>query len=128
MKNMSLTNMLFLFSDVVGTPSDDSSSSDEEVCATVSAKVAKTAGAAPSSPAATPAPPVGGAPPGGPVEIAFSFDTTGSMYACLGEVRRTLKETITRLQKDIPGIRIAVIAHGDYCDQGSSYVTKQVCR
>lgn len=28
---------------------------------------------------------------GGPVEIAFSFDTTGSMYACLGEVRRKVQ-------------------------------------
>ncbi len=32
--------------------------------------------------------PKGGAPPppGGPVEIAFSFDTTGSMYPCLAQV------------------------------------------
>ena len=26
-------------------------------------------------------------PPGGPVEIVFSFDTTGSMYPCLTQVR-----------------------------------------
>lgn len=25
-------------------------------------------------------------PPGGPVEIVFSFDTTGSMYPCLTQV------------------------------------------
>ena len=58
------------------------------------------------------------------VDVAFSFDTTGSMYACLGEVRRKLQETITRLKRDIPGIRLATIAHGDYCDASSSYVTK----
>lgn len=29
-----------------------------------------------------------------------------------------------RLQKEIPGIRIAVIAHGDYCDASYAYVTK----
>jgi hypothetical protein len=59
------------------------------------------------------------------MEIAFSFDTTGSMYACLGEVRRQLQATIMRLKSDIPAIRIAVIAHGDYCDASWSYVTKQ---
>jgi len=58
------------------------------------------------------------------VEVAFSFDTTGSMYACLAEVRRGLKEAIVRLKKDVPGIRIAIIAHGDYCDARSTYVTK----
>lgn len=33
---------------------------------------------------ATPA--VGPAPPGGPIEIVFSFDTTGSMSGCIAEV------------------------------------------
>lgn len=28
-----------------------------------------------------------------------------------------------RLQKEIPGIKIAIIAHGDYCD-AHTYVTK----
>jgi len=50
------------------------------------------------------------------VEIVFSFDTTGSMSACLGEVRKKVSETVTRLMKDIPNIRIGIIAHGDYCD------------
>jgi hypothetical protein len=39
------------------------------------------------------------------VEIVFSFDTTGSMYPCLAEVRRKLTEVITRLKRDVPGIR-----------------------
>lgn len=58
------------------------------------------------------------------IEILFSFDTTGSMYPCLTQVRRKISETVNRLAKDIPGIRIGIIAHGDYCDAGSSYVTK----
>jgi len=62
-------------------------------------------------------------PPGGPVEIVFSFDTTGSMYPCLTQVRRSVSNTVKRLQKEIPGIRIAVIAHGDYWDS-HTYVTK----
>ena len=34
-----------------------------------------------------------------------------------------MADTVKRLQKEIPGIRIAVIAHGDYCDS-YTYVTK----
>ncbi|XP_072029279.1 uncharacterized protein [Amphiura filiformis] len=58
------------------------------------------------------------------VEIVFSFDTTGSMYSYLTEVRSRLRETVTRLLRDIPNIRIGIIAHGDYCDQHSSYVIR----
>jgi hypothetical protein len=58
------------------------------------------------------------------VEVVFSFDTTGSMYPCLTQVRRKIKSTVTRLADEIPGIRIGIIAHGDYCDEGSTYVTK----
>ena len=36
-----------------------------------------------------------------------------------------MTNTVQRLQREIPGIRIAVIAHGDYCD-ASTYVTKIV--
>src|SRR5262245_354814 len=57
------------------------------------------------------------------VEVVFSFDTTGSMYPCLTQVRRHVKNTVTRLREEIPGIRIGIIAHGDYCDAGSTYVT-----
>lgn len=59
-----------------------------------------------------------------PIEVVFSFDTTGSMYPCLTQVRRVVKETVNRLFKDVPSIRVGVIAHGDYCDAGSTYVTK----
>ena len=42
------------------------------------------------------------------VEVVFSFDTTGSMYACLAEVRRGIKEAIRRLKREVPGIRHVV--------------------
>lgn len=58
------------------------------------------------------------------IDVVFSFDTTGSMYPCLEEVRTKLAEIATRLLKDIPNIRLAFIAHGDYCDQDQSYVIK----
>jgi hypothetical protein len=60
------------------------------------------------------------------VEVVFSFDTTGSMYPCLTQVRRHIKSTVTRLSEEIPGIRIGIIAHGDYCDARTSYVTKRL--
>src|SRR5262249_54131040 len=60
------------------------------------------------------------------VEVVFSFDTTGSMYPCLTQVRRKIKETVNRLAKEVPGIRIGIIAHGDYCDKGTTYVTKHL--
>lgn len=57
-------------------------------------------------------------------EVVFSFDTTGSMYPCLTQVRRRVEETIRRLFAEDPNMRIGLIAHGDYCDERSSYVTK----
>lgn len=49
-------------------------------------------------------------------DIVISFDTTGSMYPCLAEVRRHTSAMTERLFREIPSLRIAVIAHGDYCD------------
>lgn len=45
------------------------------------------------------------------------------MYPCLTQVRKKVKTSIKRLFKDLPGIKIGVIAHGDYCDS-KIYVTK----
>ncbi|XP_059153718.1 uncharacterized protein LOC131939446 [Physella acuta] len=59
------------------------------------------------------------------LEVVFSFDTTGSMYTWLEEVSDRSQDMIQRLQADIPGIRLAVFAYGDYCDDGT-YVTKWI--
>ena len=32
------------------------------------------------------------------------------------QVRQNITETVQRLKSEIPGIRIAIIGHGDYCD------------
>ncbi|XP_052071339.1 uncharacterized protein LOC127709713 [Mytilus californianus] len=71
---------------------------------------------------ASPLPPL---PPGGLVEIAFSFDTTGSMSAALNEVKGRIKDIVQKLQSDVPGIRIAIFAHGDYCDK-DNYIIKWI--
>lgn len=60
------------------------------------------------------------------IEIVFSFDTTGSMSSILDEVRGRLQDMIQRLQSDISGIKIGVIAHGDYCDKDVFYLTKEI--
>ena len=56
-------------------------------------------------------------------DIVISFDTTGSMYPCLAEVRRNVSAMTDRLFREIPSLRIAVIAHGDYCD-GDKVITQ----
>jgi hypothetical protein len=61
-----------------------------------------------------------------PIDLVFSFDTTGSMYPCLREVRRRIAETSKRLFDQIPNLRIGIIAHGDYCDERYTYVTKHL--
>ena len=61
-----------------------------------------------------------------PLQVVFSFDTTGSMSAALKEVRARLTEMLQRLKADIPAVTAAVLAHGDYCDEGSTYITKHI--
>lgn len=60
-----------------------------------------------------------------PIDIVISFDTTGSMYPCLAEVRRKVDQTAARLFKEIPNLRVGIVAHGDYCDS-HIYVTKHL--
>ena len=68
--------------------------------------------------------------PGGDdvVDVVLSFDTTGSMYPFLAELRARLTSVVTQLaaaaRTHKHTIRVGVLAHGDYCDKASSYVTK----
>ena len=59
-------------------------------------------------------------------DIAISFDTTGSMHSCIKEVRKNIADLTTRLFKEIPGIRISLMAHGDYCDEKITYLFKSI--
>lgn len=54
-------------------------------------------------------------------DVLISFDTTGSMQPCIREVRRKVKDTVERLFDSIEDLRIALVAHGDYCDGPRSY-------
>lgn len=55
------------------------------------------------------------------VEIVFSFDATGSMYQAIDTLKQKLQNLFRQLLTDLPGIRIAVIAHGDFCDYNVFY-------
>ena len=53
---------------------------------------------------------------GNSTAIAISFDTTGSMDPCIQQVRQKLRDLVEMMSADIPGLKIGLIAHGDYCD------------
>ena len=53
-------------------------------------------------------------------EIVFSFDTTGSMGLALQETQKNIVEITDRLFDSVTGLRVGVIAHGDYCDPSDS--------
>ena len=55
------------------------------------------------------------------VDLCISFDTTGSMYPMLAQVRREIGELTQSLYDQVPELQIAVIAHGDYCDGIKAY-------
>jgi hypothetical protein len=60
------------------------------------------------------------------IDVMISFDTTGSMGPCIGEVRKNTVALVESLFKDIPDLRIGIIAHGDYADKNETYVTKML--
>jgi len=53
--------------------------------------------------------------------IVFAFDTTGSMSGCIANVRKNIKELAEKLFEEIPGLKMGLIAHGDYCDGEKCY-------
>lgn len=73
--------------------------------------------------------------PSDTIDLVFSFDTTGSMYPCITQVRRYVERTVRELFDRIANIRIGIITHGDYCD-GDECITsldltndeREICR
>lgn len=56
-------------------------------------------------------------------DIVFSFDTTGSMRSCIADVRRNVESITLKLFNEIPGLRLGMVSHGDYCD-GTDVINK----
>ena len=52
----------------------------------------------------------------GVLDMVIAFDTTGSMSAYIGAVRKEVSELIPRLFKDNDDLRLGIVAFGDYCD------------
>lgn len=59
-------------------------------------------------------------------DIQIIFDTTGSMYPALGQVRNNVEQLVKKLFKEVSELRISIMAHGDYLDAKSTYVTKML--
>lgn len=59
-----------------------------------------------------------------PIQVAISFDTTGSMRAAIAAVRSRVTELAEFLINQIPGLEIAILSHGDYCDgRGTDFIS-----
>lgn len=58
------------------------------------------------------------------MDLVVSFDTTGSMYPVLAQVRNEVASFVTDMFNDIKDLRVGVIAHGDYCDKNKPYTIR----
>lgn len=61
---------------------------------------------------------------GNKVDVIVSFDTTGSMYPVLAQVRREVKSFVKTLFDEFSDLRLGIIAHGDYCDKDNPYTIR----
>lgn len=58
------------------------------------------------------------------IDCLVSFDTTGSMYPVLTQVRREVEQFTKQLFTEFTDLRLGVIVHGDYCDKDDPYTIK----
>ncbi|KAM9955904.1 hypothetical protein ACTFIW_002112 [Dictyostelium discoideum] len=61
-------------------------------------------------------------------EIVISFDTTGKMFSYFIEFKNQLDNILSILFKRLPTLKIAIMAHGDYCDDSrqTSYFNRSI--
>lgn len=55
------------------------------------------------------------------IDLVVSFDTTGSMYPVLAQVRTEVEKFVKQMFNEFTDLRLGIIAHGDYCDAGNPY-------
>ena len=58
------------------------------------------------------------------LDLVVSFDTTGSMYPVLAQVRQEIEDFVKDMFTEFTDLRLGVIAHGDYCDEGDPYTIR----
>jgi hypothetical protein len=54
-------------------------------------------------------------------DLVVSFDTTGSMYPVISQVRKEVEKFIKTMFSEFSDLRLGIIAHGDYCDKDNPY-------
>ena len=58
------------------------------------------------------------------IDLLVSFDTTGSMYPVLTQVRREVEDFVKTMFNEFTDLRLGIIAHGDYCDRDNPYTIR----
>ena len=58
------------------------------------------------------------------MDLLVSFDTTGSMYPVLSQVRREVEQFVKDMFAEFVDLRLGIIAHGDYCDKDNPYTIR----
>lgn len=58
------------------------------------------------------------------IDLVVSFDTTGSMYPVLSQVRNYVEQFIKDMFNEFDDLRLGIIAHGDYCDKDDPYTIR----
>lgn len=58
------------------------------------------------------------------IDLLVSFDTTGSMYPVLAQVRREVEQFVKTMFTEFTDLRLGIIAHGDYCDKDNPYTIR----
>lgn len=53
-------------------------------------------------------------------DMVIAFDTTGSMNSYIASVKQHVKDLIPKLFSQNPGLKISIVAFGDYCDMQNS--------
>lgn len=55
------------------------------------------------------------------MDLLVSFDTTGSMYPVLSQVRMEVEQFVRQMFAEFKDLRLGIIVHGDYCDKDNPY-------
>lgn len=58
------------------------------------------------------------------IDLVVSFDTTGSMYPVLSQVRTEVEKFVHTMFSEFSDLKLGVIAHGDYCDKDDPYTIR----
>ena len=58
------------------------------------------------------------------IDLVVSFDTTGSMYPVISQVKKEVEQFVRDTFTEFTDLRLGVITHGDYCDEGNPYTIR----